>query len=239
VSAYPAATHILPNMKDGTWKLHKWPHRSLVAESNILSMFLIRFSFPEYKKETGKRLIVGGVDRGLHGETRFPFFPLPFRGKDASICYPARGMGWYMRDDILATLEWIKIFCPNDKRLKFEIVRALEFVPANDAMPFAFIPDYFNRRAEIKSEIKASGKCNILEKIIKLGINSIYGKTAQSIDGGSIDEPPRTANPWYAAAITAWRRGAPTAPAISMARRAMAVRRKRAWCSSGRARGSG
>jgi hypothetical protein len=102
------------------------------------SMFLIRFSFPGYKKGTGKRLIVGGVDRGLRGETRFPFFPLPFRGPDASICYPARGMGWYMRDDVLAALEWIKTFCPNDKRLKFEIVRALEFVPANDAMPFAF-----------------------------------------------------------------------------------------------------
>jgi hypothetical protein len=90
--------------------------------------------------------------------------------------------------------------------LKFEIVHALEFVPANDAMPFAFIPDYFDKRTEIKTEIKASGKYNVLEKIIKLGINSIYGKTAQSIDGGSNDEPPRTANPWYAAAITAWTR---------------------------------
>lgn len=91
-------------------------------------------------------MIVGGVDRGLRGETRFPFFPLPFRGPDASICYPARGMGWYMGDDVLAALEWIKTFCPNDERLKFEIVRALEFVPVNDAMPFAFIPDYFDKR---------------------------------------------------------------------------------------------
>lgn len=60
--------------------------------------------------------------------------------------------------------------------------------------------------AEIKTESKASGKYNILEKIIKLGINSGYGKTAQSIDGGGNDEPPRMANPWYAAAITAWTR---------------------------------
>jgi hypothetical protein len=38
--------------------------------------------------------------------------------------------------------------------------------------------------------------------VIKLGINSVYGKTAQSV-GGRTGRPPNTANPWVAGAITA------------------------------------
>src|ERR1700730_8167351 len=104
-------------------------------------MFLVRFKFPEYKG--GTRLIIDGKDRGPWGEFRFPFFPLPFRTPHASIMYPARGMGWYMRDDVCAALAWIKKFCPRSTDVKFEIVRALEYVPGDDPKPFDFIPELF------------------------------------------------------------------------------------------------
>src|SRR5215831_15511989 len=55
--------------------------------------------------------------------------------------------------------------------------------------------------------IKKSGAYDITEKNIKLCLNSLYGKTAQSI-GGSEHEPPMTACPWYAGAITAGTRRA-------------------------------
>jgi hypothetical protein len=43
---------------------------------------------------------------------------------------------------------------------------------------------------------------NVAEKNIKLCLNGLSGKAAQSI-GGTDDEPPKTACPWYAAATTA------------------------------------
>ena len=43
---------------------------------------------------------------------------------------------------------------------------------------------------------------NVAEQNIKLSLNSLSGKAAQSV-GGSEDAPPATACPWYAAATTA------------------------------------
>jgi hypothetical protein len=67
-------------MKNGKFERHNNLHRGLgappmvhrtVADMNMLSMFLIRFKFPEYKG--GSRLVIDGIDRGPWGEYRFPF----------------------------------------------------------------------------------------------------------------------------------------------------------------------
>ena len=47
-----------------------------------------------------------------------------------------------------------------------------------------------------------AGKYDIREKTIKLPLNSIYGKLAQSVGGEG--EAPSVANPYYAAATTAY-----------------------------------
>jgi DNA polymerase elongation subunit (family B) len=66
--------------------------------------------------------------------------------------------------------------------------------------PFDFIVDLFEERRRIKDEIERSGEYDIREKAIKLALNSIYGKLAQSV--GPEGRAPAVANPYYAAATT-------------------------------------
>jgi hypothetical protein len=64
--------------------------------------------------------------------------------------------------------------------------------------PYAFIPRLYEERARLRSEEPG----NVAQQTIKLCLNSLSGKAAQSV-GGSEDKPPATACPWYAAATTA------------------------------------
>jgi len=89
----------------------------------------------------------------------------------------------------------------------------MEFVSAVDEKPFAFVQELFDQRSKIVAETEAKIKVwkaggeqgprpyNIWEKAIKLVLNSLYGKTAQSL--GSRGEIPNSSNPFYAGAITA------------------------------------
>jgi DNA polymerase type B, organellar and viral len=65
-----------------------------------------------------------------------------------------------------------------------------------------FIEEYYALRLKYKKE------GNVLEVVLKLALNSLYGKSAQSVGGlRGIDDKfiaaPRTACPWIAGAITA------------------------------------
>ena len=62
----------------------------------------------------------------------------------------------------------------------------------------------FNQRRDIKRTAIETGVYNPFEIVIKLVINSIYGKLAQFI--GDKGKVPATANPYYGAAITAYGR---------------------------------
>ena len=64
--------------------------------------------------------------------------------------------------------------------------------------------DFYDQRREIKDEAARTGVYNPMEIVIKLFINSIYGKLAQFV--GEKGKVPKTANPYYAAAITAYGR---------------------------------
>ncbi len=94
--------------------------------------------------------------------------PFPFRTPDGSICYPAvSGGGWVWRDEFL---EGEKLF------------HNVEFLEAwvynTDCMchPFKDIPYYYSERIRIGKEGPGI--------VIKLGLNSVYGKTAQSVGSG-------------------------------------------------------
>jgi len=80
------------------------------------------------------------------------------------------------------------------------VITEAAFFEADEARPrpYAFIPELYEERARLRREEPGS----VAEQNIKLTLNSLSGKAAQSI-GGSETNPPRTACPWYAAATTA------------------------------------
>ena len=111
-----------------------------------------------------------------------------------------------MRDDAIAALKFFDYFKDNgladftrwQAPPELTISEALFFIPANpQSRPLAFIRDLFEERARIV----ANDKNDVRGQVIKLGINSVYGKFAQKV--GQPGKPPAYGCLWYAAAITA------------------------------------
>ena len=212
-SAYPAAMVEFPSLASGEWINRPGAEvpagllselRATLEAASCLSMFKIRFQFPSYE--------------AYHPDARravfIPFYPLPYRDKRGGILFPASGYGWYMRDDVLAAIAWLERFVPDFPRPRnkhhrmtaFEIEEAWIFRPAHEGRanerPFDFIANHFVERRQIKETAERTGRYDIREKTIKLSLNSIYGKLAQSVGGDG--EAPSVANPYYAAATTAY-----------------------------------
>lgn len=91
--------------------------------------------------------------------------PFPFRTEDGSICFPAQsGGGWIWKDEYLQGEQ------------HFPNVRFHEAWIHNsdcDCKPFAKIPEYYILRLQIGKEGPGI--------VIKLGMNSCYGKLTQSV----------------------------------------------------------
>lgn len=108
------------------------------------------------------------------------FYPFFYRTDKMQISFPSTGEGWYWYPEYAAGMEHYG-----------EYITVLEwhhFKPHCNHKPFHWIGDYYNTRQQwVKNPTEAwqSGG----EKIIKLGLNSLYGKTAQQI-GGRDDNPP-------------------------------------------------
>ncbi len=212
-SAFPAGMVEFPSLAGGQWINRDGKEfqanslaelRQAIEAASQVSMFKIRYQFPAYEK----------FHRDARKAVFVPFYPLPYRDKRGGILFPASGYGWYMRDDVLAAIAWLERFVPDfprprkqaNKITSFVIEEAWIFEPrygdgANEC-PFAFIRERFEERRRIKHEIERTGKYDIREKVIKLSINSVYGKLAQSV--GREGEAPSVANPYYAAATTAY-----------------------------------
>jgi hypothetical protein len=212
-SAFPAGMVDLPSLAGGQWvKLRgeEIPMSSLaelrnaIAARSAVSMFKIKFQFPTYEK--------------FHQDARkaifIPFFPLPYRQKGGGILFPASGFGWYMRDDVLGAIAWLEKFVPDFPRPRKQVNKIASFVIEEasiferrigdgvNVLPFSFLEELYRKRRKIKNEIEHSGKYDIREKALKLSYTSVYGKLAQSV--GSKGKPPPVANPYYAAATTAY-----------------------------------
>jgi hypothetical protein len=209
-SAYPAAMVQFSSLAPGEW-LHTPGSaisnsslselRAAVEATSCVSMFKVRYQFPAYERHDprGRKAVY------------IPFYPLPYREKRGGILFPASGYGWYMRDDVLAAIAWLERFVPDHPRPRhkhhqmtdFLIEEAWIFKPSGAYRnPFNFVHELFLKRRNIKDEADSSGKYDIREKTIKLSLNSMYGKLAQSVGGDG--EAPSVANPYYAAATTAY-----------------------------------
>lgn len=118
------------------------------------------------------------------------FGPLPYRRDTGSVIYPFNGSGWYWRDEALAA---IRHFGAENVR----ITDAWNCAGIDLASrPFEWVAELYNQRREL-----ADAGMTAEQKALKLGINSLYGKLAQSL-GGNDGKPPAYQNYIYAGLIT-------------------------------------
>lgn len=126
----------------------------------------------------------------LLGKAARPYlYGLPFRTGDAHIIYPGSGRGWYWSDEIQAATH--QTFRP-------EIV--WNFEKRCDCTPFDWIEKLYTARKEWESQSDNPTAAN-MGIALKLALNSLYGKMAQSVGNAPY------ANPLYASLITARTRG--------------------------------
>ena len=108
-----------------------------------------------------------------------PFYPLFYRTDKMQISYPRTGEGWYWFPEYEAALQ-----CGGN----LEVLEYYHFEQKCEHKPFEWIEDYYEKRKQwTKNPTEEWQKGG--EKIIKLGLNSLYGKTAQQL-GGKLDAPP-------------------------------------------------
>lgn len=111
--------------------------------------------------------------------------PFPHRYKK-EIRYPSNGKGWYHAKEV----RYAMAHYPNH----LNVLEGWVYTPSSDVKPFAFIREVYAERAKAKREGRAS------EKALKLGLNSLYGKTAQGI--GYKGRIPRFRSFYWAGMIT-------------------------------------
>lgn len=118
--------------------------------------------------------------------------PFPFRGRTGNIHFPANGKGWYYSVEI----DSARRLHPGNA---IRVGAGWEFVRPDDCRenhrPFDFVPYLYEER----NRLKATG--DFSQIILKLGLNALYGKTAQSI-GHAEKKPPCQSFIW-AGMITA------------------------------------
>jgi hypothetical protein len=122
------------------------------------------------------------VKWNTHGKLWSPF---PWRDEKGRIFYPDRGEGYYHRIEIDAATR----LYPD---CYFEIFDGWTFTPNCTHKPFSFVYD----RAKYRLQLKLDGEA--AHKPLKLGLNSLYGKTAQTIG-----KSPPYQNFFWAGFITA------------------------------------
>ena len=111
--------------------------------------------------------------------------PFPHRRK-GEIRYSSNGRGWYHAKEVrFAMAHYPECITVTDGWV---------YTPSSDVKPFTFIREVYAERARAKREGRAS------EKALKLGLNSLYGKTAQGI--GYKGKIPRFRSFYWAGMIT-------------------------------------
>lgn len=108
------------------------------------------------------------------------FAPFPYRSKTA-IRYYTNGQGWFHTPEVRAALA----LYPN----KVTVSGGWIFEPNDSERPFSFVRDLAARKTEYKRVGHAA------EKVLKLGINSLYGKLAQGL-GYNDSKPPYQSYYW-------------------------------------------
>lgn len=123
----------------------------------------------------------------------YPFF---WRAHNYSIYYPQEGEGWYWQPELEVAREAL---AAGVLQGKIKILDSYHFVTDNERSPFEFLPRLYEQRKQWKADGIGA------EKVLKLAINSLYGKTAQQA-GGSEEKPPRYHQIEWAGYVTSFTR---------------------------------
>ncbi|MHB1357052.1 MAG: DNA polymerase [Anaerolineae bacterium] len=91
--------------------------------------------------------------------------PFPVRLKAGLVMFPARGEGWYWSHEI----EPAKKYCDIEY-----VGAAYSYINNCDCKPFSWLPELFDQRQRLEHKRKNSGIA------LKLALNSLYGKMAQT-----------------------------------------------------------
>ncbi len=103
-------------------------------------------------------------------EESFPFYPFFYRSWPFLITFPSHGMNWVWWKEVAAARKWQHKFIGG-----FDILEYWQFIPDKEVFPYTFVKDLYERRRELKAQ------GNGMEKVYKLGYNSLYGKTVQHL----------------------------------------------------------
>lgn len=181
-SAYPDALRRLPCLLHGEWTLADSPDSDAIC-------YLAFGTFGPLHDRLGATERTSLSER-LESLPRDPvLFGLPVRsGKDGTISWPARGKGWYWSYEIEQAYHQYFRF-----RSVWNLYRTC------DCQPFAFIEPLYKERKRLEALSDNSTGSN-MGIALKLILNSLYGKMAQSIG------QPKYSNPLYAAMITSMTR---------------------------------
>jgi hypothetical protein len=159
-SAYPSAMPSLPSLAMGHWEILHWN-----GQYWPLQDVLDRVVFPSF--------FLAHI-RWKNGPTYGPG-PFNFRHHTGHVVRPPLGQGWQWSPEILVAHRYKEMF-RSEKTLDIQVDKIYYFVPDSDAAyPFTFVKDLYDLRRTLKSNGEA------WEIIIKLALNSIYGKLAQSL----------------------------------------------------------
>jgi hypothetical protein len=107
------------------------------------------------------------------------WFGLPLRTREGTIVFPGNGRGWYWSFEARAAIHQ-----------DFFVEEEWEYVRTCDCSPLGYVEDIYAQR-------QAMGKDDA-GTVLKLGLNSKYGKTVQSIG------QPKYANPIWGSYFTAY-----------------------------------
>jgi hypothetical protein len=157
-SAYPTCIRDLPSLKVGNWVLEK-------SVNSKFACVHVRWDLREKDQKNTVRI--------------FPFF---YRKESGMIIYPQKGENWIWLPEYEAYLKHKDKYDGT-----VEVLEVYNFYPASDVKPFAFVDEYAALRLELKEQNKIDPTKGGAHLVLKLGLNSIYGKTAQQI-GWHLDE---------------------------------------------------
>jgi hypothetical protein len=112
-----------------------------------------------------------------HFQAGLAFYPLFYRSDNGSILYPERGSGWYWHDEYLTARDFAEQF----GAYEFRVVAWHHFETNANASPFGWIEDAYAVRRDVIQRARASGVRDDSHMMIRLGLNSCYGATAQQV----------------------------------------------------------